>query len=114
MIAFPIQIDEVIEGFYGLIQAVSAETFTLMVSAANSGVIESVGGNTSVGTCTIQVFINGVALGGTATSITTTYSEVSHVTNNTYVEGDVVTMTISNLASDPANLNFVLKMTKPI
>lgn len=94
---------------YGLIQTVTATTYTLMISAANAGIIQKVGGKLSAGTCDIEVFINGVALGGGVTSLSTTYAEVTHTTDNVYTAGDVVTMTISNLTGSPANLDFVIK-----
>ena len=103
----------ILDGITGLIQTVTATTYNLMIRAPFAGAITAVGGIVSVGTCDIQVGINGTPL-GVVTGISSVYAEQVHAASNTFVVNDIITLVISNLATDPADLDFVIKMTRTI
>ncbi len=58
--------------------------------------IESVTTDCTSGTCTATVKINGVAIGGTANSVSTTETTQAHTTDNAVVIGDDVIVTIAS------------------
>ena len=102
----------ILDGMYGLIQAVTDTTYTLMLRAAYAGAITAVGTRMGVGTCTVEIQIGGTPLGGSSNSATTTYSEQAHATDNVFVVNDIITMVITASAASPADLDFVLKMVR--
>jgi len=101
-----------LDGMFGLIQAVTDTTYTLMVRAAYAGAITAVGTRMGAGTCTVEVRINGTPLGGSSNSATSTYSEQAHATDNVFAVDDIITMVITASAASPADLDFVLKMVR--
>ena len=61
--------------------------------------INSVTTKSTAGTCTVTVKINGVALGGTANSVSSTESTQSHTDDNVVAVGDDLTVTVSSNSS---------------
>jgi len=108
----PEPITSIPDGFCGLIQQVEATTYNLMIRAPYAGVITAVGGILGAGTCDIEVSIGATPLGQGETSLSTTYAEVVHTTDNVFAVNDIITMEITNLASSPEDLDFVLKMVR--
>jgi hypothetical protein len=63
--------------------------------------IDSVTTRSTSGTCTVTVSIDGVNLGGTANSVSTTESTQAHTTNNAVaVDADVTVTVTSNSAAE--------------
>lgn len=73
--------------------------------------INSVSTRSTTGTCTITVKINGVALGGTANSVSSTESTQDHTSSNVVAVGDDVTLTVSSNSS-AENVAVMLNYTR--
>lgn len=81
------------------IATVDNATYPLVLHMPFAGTITKVYAKTDSGTATVTVKINGVALGGTANSVTSTKSTQTHGSSNTVAAGDAVTFTVSSNSS---------------
>lgn len=89
----------------------AATVYNLIINSPFTGTIESVTTICTSGTCTATVKINGVALGGTANSVSTSENIQTHTSANEFVPGDEVTLNISSNASCEG-LAFTLSITR--
>ena len=72
---------------------------TIMPYAPFAGEVLQNGGKTSAGSLTTTPKINGAAITGGGTSITTSFSSTTRSSSNTFVRGDALTETISSVSS---------------
>jgi hypothetical protein len=87
--------------------------YSLALNAAHAMTITSVTTKTSAGTATVTVKINGVALGGTANSASTSEQTQAHTTTNEAAAGDDITLTVS-ANSGAENLRVAIHYTRPL
>ena len=71
----------------------------VFLSLGITGTITSVEAVCASGTCTVTVLINGTALGGDASSVTTAESIENHVSDNALTPDDNVTIQVSDTSS---------------
>lgn len=64
--------------------------------ADTDGTIDNTYTDCQSGTCTVRWYINGVAVGSTANSVSTTAETQTHTTNNEFEAGDIITYTITS------------------
>lgn len=88
-------------------------TYSLALNTPFGMTIQSVTTDADSGTCTATVKINGVALGGTANSVSSTETTQAHTTANAAVVGDEVTLVISSNSSCE-NMRLSFKFTRPL
>lgn len=85
-------------------------TYYLALNTPFAMEITEVTTDCDTGTCTATVKINGVSLGGTANSVSTTETTQAHTTDNQAVAGDDVTLVISsNSGCEGLRLSMVFK-----
>jgi hypothetical protein len=82
-----------------LIEAPDNKTYTIVGKLKQPVTITEVTTITKAGTCTVTIKINGVALGGTANSASTTEQSQSHTTANEAVAGDTIDIVVSSNSS---------------
>jgi hypothetical protein len=75
------------------------KTYPLWLKAQYAFTINGVTSKCSTGTATATVKINGVALGGTANSVSSSEQSQAHTSANSVVAGDDVTVTFSSTSS---------------
>lgn len=85
-----------VESGHWLIVAAEDGTETLIGKAPFPFTITEVTTIAKTGTCTITVKINGMALGGTANSVSTSQQSQTHSSANEVAEGDTVALVISS------------------
>lgn len=95
----------------GHIESALNKTYFLVNSIPYSGYIGSVTTQSESGTCTATIEINGTPLGGAANSVSTSEETQSHVSSNTFVAGDVITMVISS-SSSATDVRFTLNIVR--
>jgi hypothetical protein len=100
--------DGTVEGKAGLTQVASGhwlietpddKSYVVIQKAAYAFTITEVTTKSTAGTCTVTVKINGVALGGTANSASTTEQSQAHSTANAVAAGDTVEIVVSSNSS---------------
>ena len=93
--------------------AVGNATIYLMTKAAFGGTINSIqGAQTTSGSITLAIKINGTAVTGlSAISVTSTPGDTSASGGNTFAAGDIITAVTSGASSD-LGLSFNLKITR--
>jgi hypothetical protein len=69
---------------------------------------------TEVGTSTVTIKRNGVAIGGTANSASVAQDVRAHATGNVFAVGDDLSVTFSATAGACENLNLTLAITIPL
>lgn len=85
-------------------------TYYLALNTPFAMEITEVTTDCDTGTCAATVKINGVSLGGTANSVSTTETTQAHTTDNQAVAGDDVTLVISsNSGCEGLRLSMVFK-----
>jgi hypothetical protein len=99
------------ENVGGHIETAADKTYYIISYAAYAGSITDVVTQSDSGTATATVKINGVALGGTANSVSSSEQVQSHTTANTFVVGDEITFVITS-NSAALELRFTLLIDK--
>jgi hypothetical protein len=89
--SFSVMLDYVSTG----IETANDKTYNLITNIPYDGYMFSVSSKSSAGTCTADVLINGVPLGGGANSVSTTQDVVFHSTDRTFVAGDEIQLELS-------------------
>lgn len=74
-------------------------TYPMILYAPFDGTITAIRTKTDSGSCTVTGKINGVALGGTANSATTSLQSQAHASSNSFSAGDALTFTVSSNSS---------------
>lgn len=74
---------------------VENDTFSLLLKAPWDFEVTETTSKSSTGTCTATFKINGVALGGSANSVSTSEQSQAHTSANTGVAGDDLTVSLS-------------------
>lgn len=97
----------------GIIESPEDKTYPILINVPFAGAIASITTKSSSGTCTLTGKINGVALGGTANSVSTTEQEQTHSTTNAFVAGDDISLTVSSNSSC-AMLSVTIKYTRTL
>lgn len=82
-----------------LVESPTNGDITIMGYMPFAGEVVQTGGKTSAGTLTSTPKINGSSIGGSAGSITSSFSSVTRSTSNTFARGDALTETISAVSS---------------
>lgn len=95
----------------GHIETPDDKTYYLVNDVPYAGYIDSVTTQATSGTCTATVEINGTPLGGTANSVSSSEQTQSHVSSNTFVASDVITLVVSSNAST-ADMRFTLNIVR--
>ena len=88
-----------VENIAGHIETAANKTYYVVSYSGYSGTITDVITECDSGTCTATVKINGVSLGGTANSVSSTEQLQAHVTSNTIAVGDTITFVITSNSS---------------
>lgn len=83
----------------GIIEAPEDKRYKIAVRATYAGAITQTTTNCTSGTCTAEFAINNVPLGGTANPVSTSTSNQTHSTSNTFAIGDVISILITNNAA---------------
>lgn len=95
----------------GYIGTPSNKDYLLVVKAAHGGTIEETTTRSESGTCTATFKINSTALGGTANSVSSSEQSREHATNNVFVAGDDVVLTVADNATC-IGLSFTIAYTR--
>lgn len=91
----------------GLIETPSDKSYTITLNIPFSGFIDSVSTICVSGTATATVEINGTPLGGSSNSVSTSEDVVIHSSDNTFLAGDDIVLTISSNSSS-ADVSFTV------
>lgn len=97
--------------FSGMILVPANQDYRIALNLPFPGQILAVTTRCTSGTCTLTGKINTTALGGTANAVSSAEQEQAHSSNNTWVIGDDIVLTISANASC-LNLSFTIKYVK--
>lgn len=89
-------------------------TQILALNLSHAWTITKVTTKTGVGTSTCTVKIDGVALGGTANSASTSQQEQAHTTANAAAAGTDVTVTFASTSGDCADLTIAVEGTRTL
>jgi len=89
----------ILDNAFRFVETVSDKDYTVIIEALQPGEITDIITLSSSGTCTLTGKINGVALGGTANSVSSTKQKQVHTTANTFDIFDKITFTISSNAA---------------
>ncbi len=101
-----------VDGISGQIELPAAKTYNLVLAAKVAFTINELTIQTSTGTCTAAVKINGTNVTGlSAVSVTSTPGTTSGTAANTVAAGDAVTLVLSSLSA-ALDVSFTLKYTK--
>ena len=84
------------EVFTSDVATVADQDYVLWYDAPWPGTVTMVRTDCASGTCTLTGKVNTTALGGTANSVSSTATEQTHSTSNTFVKGDKLQYTISS------------------
>lgn len=99
------------EQMHGGIEYPVNKTYRLVQYMRHAGTITETHTQCSSGTCTATFKINGVALGGTANSVSSVENSQAHSTSNTFSAGATITVEItSNSACE--DLSFTIEYTR--
>lgn len=90
------------------------ETVRVIVKCPFAWSITEVTTRTEVGTATVTVSIDGVALGGTANSASTAEESQAHTSANAVAESSDVELTFASTSSDCENLCITLAGTREL
>lgn len=85
----------ILDNLMRFVDTVADQDYTVLLEALQPGKINSIITQSDSGTCTLTAKINGVALGGTANSVSNLTTTQTHTTSNTFVIGDKLLFTIS-------------------
>jgi hypothetical protein len=85
----------VLDNLMRFVDTVADQDYTVLLEGLQPGKITSIITQSDSGTCTLTGKINGVALGGTANSVSTLTTTQTHTTSNTFGIGDKLLFTIS-------------------
>jgi hypothetical protein len=85
----------VLDNLMRFVDTVADQNYTVILEALQPGKITSIITQSDSGTCTLTGKINGVALGGTANSVSPLTTTQTHTTSNTFNIGDKLLFTIS-------------------
>jgi hypothetical protein len=88
-----------------------AKDYTLELYASEPYTIDKVSAITSTGTCDVKLKLNGTPT-GTLVNVSSTIAHQAEAIS--IVANDKIEMTVSNLASSPADLAFTIAITKPV
>lgn len=94
-----------------VIENVSNKTYNLVINSAYAFEIESVTTQSTTGTCTATIKIDGVDLGGGANAVSTTEEEKVHETANVVPVGGNMSLQISGNAG-AANVSLTIKFSR--
>lgn len=101
-----------VESYTGMIPAAADGTYTIDLSAAFSGTINTFKVITDSGTATAAVKINGTNVTGiSAVSVSSVIATGTASAANAFAIGDKITLVLSS-SSSPVNLAFTLKYTR--
>lgn len=78
------------------VEKVKNVTARFLWRATTAGRIDNTFTDCASGSCTVRWYINGVAVGSAANSVSTTAQTQTHTTDNEFAAGDVITYTISS------------------
>ena len=95
------------------IETVADKTYKIVVKIPFAGTINSITTICASGTCTLTGEVNNTALGGTANSVSSSESEQTHSSANTFAVGDDIQITISSNSSC-VDMSFTIKFTRTI
>jgi hypothetical protein len=90
------------------------ETVRLIIKSPFAFTITETTTRTEVGTATCTFAIDGVSLGGTANSASTSEQSQAHSTNNAVTAGQDVTVTFSSTSADCENLSITIAGTRTL
>lgn len=79
-----------------LIPEAENKTYAVIGKAAFAFTITEVTTRSTAGTCTVTITINGVALGGSANSVSTSEQSQTHSSANAVAAGDTVAIVVSS------------------
>jgi hypothetical protein len=94
----------------GTIAAPTDQAYTIVLKAPADITITETTTKSSAGTCTATFAIDGVNLGGTANSVSTTEQIQAHASANAVAAGETITLTVSSNSSCE-NLDFTITYT---
>jgi len=100
-------------GIPGLIEVPENKSYKVNVSMPFAGTITETTTQSVLGTCTATFKINAVNLGGTPNAVSSSKQTQAHASNNTFVAGDDITITVSANASCE-DMSFMIKATRLI
>jgi len=102
------QTGEMMSGFIGTL---ADKSYRVVVKAAHGGTITEVTTVAESGTCTATFKVNSTALGGTASSVSSTETSQAHASANTFAAGDDIVITVS-ANSACLGMSFTIKYTR--
>jgi len=88
-------VDITVDFISGMIETPVDKTYYIVSNIPYAGYIDSIVTQSTSGTCTLTVELNGTPLGGTANSVSSTEEIQVHTSANTFSSGDSVTLVIS-------------------
>lgn len=97
--------------FTGFIETPSDKVYTIIYNADFGGTINATKTISASGTATATFKINTTEIGGSANSVSSSGDSVVRSSDNTFVVGDKITITISS-NSACADLSFTVKYTR--
>jgi len=100
-----------VQEFSGYLPTVSDQNYVIKINVPFGGTIVEATTICESGTATGTFKINTTALGGTANSISSTEDQQSQASNNVFVAGDDLVLTISS-SSSCVGVSYTLKYTK--
>lgn len=101
------------EDFAGLIAAPVDGSYTIWLKASYGGTIAETTTKCVSGTATFTFKINSTALGGTANAVSSAEQSQAHTTNNVFVAGDDIVITVSANATC-LKASFNIKFTRTL
>ncbi len=97
----------------GFISTPSNKLYRVAIKMAYAGTITETTTRSASGTCTATFSINGVNLGGTANSVSSTEQSRAHASANTFAAGDDIELTISSNSSC-ADFSFTIALSRTL
>ncbi len=83
------------EMFLAYVETPSNKTYHIVGGSYQAGTITSVRTYAQTGTCTLTVLIQGVAIGGSANSVSALVDTTAHSSNNAFVAGDFISIAVT-------------------
>jgi hypothetical protein len=103
----------VVDDWFGYVLYVADGDLRLILNLGFAGTINKVTTRSVSGSCTATWKINTTALGGTANSVSTSEQEQAHATNNDFVVGDDIVLTVSSNSSCQG-MSFSIEYTRAL
>jgi hypothetical protein len=97
----------------GFISSPANKLYRIAIKMAYAGTITETTTRSASGTCTATFAINGVNLGGTANSVSSSEQSQAHASANTFVAGDDIEMTVSSNSSC-VDMSFTIAITRTL